>query len=95
MGEKTLGHFTAVHAAYKRVSNENGIQDEQSTFYAKTATIYFSKTHLQNVLLIYEPYICKHTLIQHVSGNIKQSLTWLTPSRSINMSPHRNYFSDI
>lgn len=95
MGEKTLGHFTAVHTAYKRFSNDNGIQNEQSTFNEKTTAIYFRKTHLQNVFLIYEPFICKHTLTQHVSGNIKQSLTWLTPSWSINMSVHRNYFSDI
>lgn len=86
MGEKILGHVTAVHAAFKHFSNENGIQNKQSTFKAKITAIYFSKTHLQNVFLIYEPYICKHTVIEHVSGNIKQSLTQLTSSWSINMS---------
>lgn len=43
MGEKSLGHFTAVYTAYKRFSNENGIQNEQSTFDAKTTAIYLVK----------------------------------------------------
>lgn len=86
MGEKSLDHFTAVHTAFKHFSNENGIQNEQSTFNAKITAVYFSKPHLKNVFLIYEPYICNHMIIEHVSGNIKQSLTWLTSSWSINMS---------
>lgn len=76
MREKSQDPFTAVCPASKHFSNENGIQNIQSTFDAKIIAIYFSKARLQNVLLIHELYICRHMIIENISGNIKQRLTW-------------------
>lgn len=39
-GEKSLDHFIAVHTAFKHFSNENGIQNKQSTFNAKITAIF-------------------------------------------------------
>lgn len=57
MEEKSLDHFTAKYTTFKYFSNENGIQNEQSTVNAKITAVYFSKIYLQDVFLIYEPYI--------------------------------------